>query len=414
MYSIIIAAVLTGIYTIIGGLLAVVVTGAMQTVILLVGSIVITIIALNKVGGWEGLTAAIEPVKLTVLRPPEDPARLPWYSIFLGYPVIGLWYWCADQTIVQRVLGAKDENHARTGPLFAGFLKILPVFIFFLPGTVYLALVTKGVVAPLANSEDCCAMAIKELLPVGLKGLMAAALLAALMSTVSGALNSIATLFSFDLYKRWRPETPDHKLVVIGQVATFVAMIVAILWSPLLGKFETIYQGSNAIICYLAPPITTVFVFGIFWKRASSKAAIITLFSGTALGFIVFLLDWFSDETPGYIVSAGEWIAGCLNYQLPERFCKGTGWNLEFMMATFYLFVICSVIMFWTSLVHPHAHNEESIKLVWKNPLEALKFKGWKGLGNYKFLAVTLFIVMVLLYIIFANESTMRFFGLIK
>ena len=192
---------------------------------------------------------------------------------FLGYPVIGLWYWCADQTIVQRVLGAKDENHARTGPLFAGFLKVLPVFIFFLPGTVYLALTNQGVFEPLKDTKECYAYAITNLLPAGWTGLMAAALLAALMSTVSGALNSISTLFSFDLYKRWKPDTPDHKLVRIGQYATFVGMVVAVVCTGYVEKFPTIYQGANAVICYLAPPITTVFAFGVFSKRASSKAA---------------------------------------------------------------------------------------------------------------------------------------------
>ena len=130
---------LTGLYTIVGGLLAVVLTESLQTIILLAGAILITAVAYVKAGGWSGVTAHVDPVKLTMLRPTSDPANLPWYSVFLGYPVIGLWYWCADQTIVQRVLGAKDENHARVGPLFAGFIKILPVFIFVFPGTICLA-----------------------------------------------------------------------------------------------------------------------------------------------------------------------------------------------------------------------------------------------------------------------------------
>jgi SSS family solute:Na+ symporter len=375
MTSIIVAALLTGLYTIVGGLLAVVVTGAMQTIILLVGAIVITLVALSRVGGWEGLAANVEPVKLTILRSADDPANLPWYSVFLGYPVIGLWYWCADQTIVQRVLGAKNENHARVGPLFCGFLKILPVFIFFLPGTIYLAMVNKGIFASLGeNTEACYAHAITNLLPVGLTGLMAAALLAALMSTVSGALNSIATLFSFDLWKRWRPDTPDHKLVRIGQIATFAGMVLAVLWSPFVGRFPTIYQGSNTVICYLAPPITTVFIFGVFWRRASSKAALATLFGGTLLGVIVFFVDWFKEYT---------------------------GWSVPFMMSGFYLFIACSMIMVLVSLIKGHNHTEKSEKLVWKHPLESLKSKGWRGIGNYKFLSVLLFVVMVLLYIKF-------------
>ena len=186
---------------------------------------------------------------------------------------------------------------------------------------------------------------ILELLPPGLRGVLAAALLAALMSTVSGALNSIATLFSYDLYRRWRPETPDHKLVVIGRIATFVAMVIAILWSPLVGHYQSIYQGVNTIISYLAPPITTVFIWGVFWRRASSRAALTTLVVGSLLGLTVFLLDWYKEYT---------------------------GWNLQFMMAAFYLFVICSAVLVATSLLWPHQHTAQSERLVWKNPLEAL------------------------------------------
>ena len=375
MYSIVAAAVLTGLYTIIGGLLAVVLTESIQTIVLLVGAITITAVAYSKVGGWSGIEANVDPVKLTILRSADDPANLPWYSVFLGYPVIGLWYWCADQTIVQRVLGAKDENHARVGPLFAGFIKILPVFIFFLPGTIALALINQGKLPPLDDSKDVYAFMITHLLPTGLTGLMAAALLAALMSTVSGALNSIATLFSYDLYRRWRPETPDRKLVVIGRIATFVAMLIAILWSPLIARFESIYQGANTMICYIAPPITAVFIWGIFWRRASSRAALATLAIGSCLGLAVFLLDWYKEYTH---------------------------WNVQFMMAAFYLFVICSTVMVAASLIWPHQHTAQSEKLVWKHPWEALSDPGWKGLLNYKLLAGVLFVVMIALYVIFA------------
>ena len=375
MASIIVAAVLTGLYTIIGGLLAVVLTESLQTVVLLIGAITITVVAYVKAGGWSGISASVDPVKLTMLRPADDPADLPWYSVFLGYPIIGLWYWCADQTIVQRVLGAKDEQHARVGPLFAGFIKILPVFIFVFPGTIALALIHQGKLPALEDSKDVYAFMITRLLPPGLTGIMAAALLAALMSTVSGALNSIATLFSYDLYRRWRPDTPDHKLVIIGRIATFVAMVLAILWSPLIARFESIYKGANTVICYVAPPITTVFIWGVFWKRASSKGALATLAVGSFLGLVVFLLDWYKEYT---------------------------GWNIQFMMASFYLFVICSVVLVVGSLAWPHQHTPQSERLVWKHPWQALQDKGWRGIGNYKLLAGALFIVMVVLYVKFA------------
>jgi len=374
--SIITVSLLTGLYTIIGGLLAVVITESIQTIVLVAGAVCITVIAYVKIGGWSELAAVVDPVKLTVLRSADDPSGLPWYSVFLGYPIIGLWYWCADQTIVQRVLGAKDENHARVGPLFAGFIKILPVFIFVLPGLLCLGLINTGALPDtLTNSADTYAFMIGHLLPVGLKGIVAAALLAALMSTVSGALNSIATLFSFDIYSRWRPDTSEARLVVIGRIVTFIAMLAAIIWSPFVSHFESIFQGVVSIICYISPPITTIFVCGVFWKRASSTAAVITLWTGAALGFIVFLLDWFKAYT---------------------------GWNVPSMMMTFYLAVICFAIMGVVSWLRPHVHTAESEVLVWGNPLDALRGEAWSGIGNYRFLAGTLFIVMVALYIVFS------------
>ncbi len=382
MTSIIAVSVLTGLYTIIGGLMAVVVTESIQTIILLAGAICITIIGYVKVGGWAGITAQIEPVQLTVLRSAEELPVLPWYSVFLGYPIIGLWYWCADQTIVQRVLGAKDENHARIGPLFAGFIKILPMFIFILPGTICLALIRKGAIPAIASGEtkDTYSHLIKEILPTGLKGMVAAALLAALMGTVSGALNSIATLFSYDIYKPLRPNTSEKQLVIIGRIVTFVGMVLAILWSPYIARFETIYQGTIDLICAISPPITAVFIIGIFWRRASSVGAMATLYAGSVLGLLVFLLDWYKDK---------PFLAFWKNLGIPS------------MMSTFYLFVICAVILVLVSRWKPEVLTAEKEKLVWKHWWEPLKSVGWKGIGNYKVLSGVLFGVMVLLYIIF-------------
>jgi SSS family solute:Na+ symporter len=226
------------------------------------------------------------------------------------------------------------------------------------------------------DTRDTYGFMIRELLPPGLRGVLAAALLAALMGTVSGALNSTATLFSYDLFKRWKPDIGEHQLVLIGRVVTFVAMIAAILWSPWLGRFESIFQGIIAMICYIAPPITAVFLWGVLWRRASSLAAQLTLYIGSALGLAVFLLDWFKDYT---------------------------GWNVPFMMAAFYLFAACSVILVVVSLVAPHRHTAESQRLVWSNPLDSLRApNAWRGLGDFRFLAGLLFVVMVVLYVIFA------------
>jgi len=383
LYSIIGICALVGLYTVLGGLSAVVVTEAIETVVLLIGAVIITIIAYNKLGSWHELTSNVEPVKLTILRPAGDSSNLPWYAVMLGYPIIGIWYWCADQTIVQRVLGAKDENHARMGPLFAGFIKILPVLLFVLPGLMCYALVQNGTLDisqmkigadGKPDTQDTYAFMIRELLPVGVKGIITAALLAALMGTVAGALNSVSTLVSYDLVKRWRPDTSEHSLVKVGRLTAFITVVLAILWSLQLEHYQSIFQGVSTLISYIAPPITTVFLWGVFWPRASGKAAVVTLSLGSALGFTVFLLDWYKDAT---------------------------GWNVPFLMASFYLFLICSALLVVASALWPHQHTAESRKLVWAHPLEAVKSPGWPGLADYRVVATVLFLTMLTLYWIF-------------
>ena len=375
MASIIAVSLITGLYTIVGGLMAVVITESVQTIILLAGAIVLTAIAYYRADGWEGLTAVIEARQFTVLRSADDPSGLPWYSVLLGYPIIGIWYWCTDQTIVQRVLGAKDETHARLGPLFAGFIKILPMFIFVLPGLMCAALIKQGVLPDtLEDSEQVYAFMISHLLPVGVRGLVAAALLAALMSTVAGALNSAATLFSHDLYKRFFPATTERGLVKVGRIATFAGMLIAVAWSPFVGRFPSVFQGISATICYIAPPITVVFVLGVLWRRASSRGAIVTLITGSALGLTVFLLDWFKEHT---------------------------GWNLQFMMAAFYLAVICAVVHTVVSLFFPDAPSAERDKLVWASPLAPFRTEAGKSVVPHAVAAV-LCVIMVVLYIVFA------------
>jgi SSS family solute:Na+ symporter len=373
--SILLVAVVTGTYTIIGGLMAVVVTESVQTVILVLGAIVLTATAYVRAGGWDGITATVDPHQLTMLRPAGDPSGLPWYSVLLGYPVIGIWYWCTDQTIVQRVLGAKDETHARLGALFAGFIKILPVFIFVFPGLICAVLIQQGNLPDtLESSEHVYAFMISHLLPVGLRGLVAAALLAALMSTVSGALNSAATLFSHDIYRRFFPRSSDRTLVRVGRIATFVGLVVAVAWSPLLGRYPSVFQGINAAICYIAPPITVVFVLGVFWRGASARGAIVTLMSGSALGFTVFLLDWFKEDT---------------------------GWSVPFMMAGFYLAVLCSAVMIPVSILTPDARSEQRAALTWSSPLAPFRREDGRGYGSYNIVATILCIIVIALYVVF-------------
>ena len=389
--SVIVIAFFTGLYTIIGGLRAVVVTESIQTIVLLTGAIVITVVCYNKVGGWGEITSTLQSTgeldKLSMLKPADDPGGMPWYAIFLGYPVLGIWYWCADQTIVQRVLGAKDENHARLGSLFCGFIKILPVFIFVLPGLMAYVLAKKGMFdissiqtldpdgKTVTDSKAVYTLMITQLVPKGLVGVLAAALLSGLMSQISGALNSIATLFSYDLYKRFKPEAGDQQLVRIGRISAGVALVASIGLLPLLNRYESLFSGINDIIAHIAPPITTVFLLGIFWKKASAKSAQYTLWLGSLLGAVVFVIN---KTYPTSIIG-----------------------DIPFMMMAFYLFCSCVALQVILSYVFPVQHTESSAVLFWKSPLEPLSAKGWSGIGNYKFLSLLLLLVMTVLYWMF-------------
>jgi SSS family solute:Na+ symporter len=307
-------------------------------------------------------------------RDAKDPSGLPWYSILLGYPVLGIWYWCCDQTIVQRVLAARDEKNARLGPLFCAFLKILPVFLFVLPGVICVALVQQksfGDDAPQA-AADTYTFLITHLLPAGLKGLVAAAMLAAAMQTCSAALNSTATLVAYDLFKRHRPGITDQKLVRIGKITTIIGAILAIVCSPLFKHYPTIFEGINKLISYVAPPITAVFLLGVFWKRASGKSAFITLIAGMALGLAAFYLDW------------------------------NNIYRHDFMLVAFGLLVACILIMVATTVAFPEPFKAEARLLVWTDWREPLRGEaGGRGLGNYRVLTVVVLAVFLVLYLIF-------------
>jgi SSS family solute:Na+ symporter len=388
---IIILGLLTGAYTMVGGLLAVVWTESIQTVLLLIGAVVITTVGYEKIGGWSAMAqvlashphplAAVPGSKITwptgnflhIFRAPGDPSGLAWYSILLGYPVLGIWYWCCDQTIVQRVLAAKDEKNARLGPLFCAFLKIFPVFFFVLPGVICVALVQQhafGGAGP-QTAADTYPFLIAHLLPVGLKGLVLAAMLAAAMQTCSAALNSTATLVAYDLFKRHQPDISDHKMVTVGKITTVAGTVLAIVASPLFGHYATIFEGINKVISYVAPPISAVFLLGVFWKRASGKSALITLLTGMLLGFVTFYLDW-------------------------NNIYRG-----DFMLMAFLLFVACVLIMVATTYLFPEPLKAEARDLVWENWTEPLRSRCGSGLSDYRVMSVVIVLIFAGLYLAF-------------
>ncbi|WP_343571031.1 sodium:solute symporter [Sphingobacterium sp.] len=386
--SITVICVITGIYTILGGLRAVVVTESIQTIVLLAGAFIISFAAFDKMGGWIPMKAVLVEDnaldRLSMLRGSNDGSGMPWYAVLFGYPILGIWYWCADQTIVQRVLGAKDENHGRVGALFCGFLKILPVFIFVLPGLFAYTLFKTGQLdlsslgvdhQGQVNSKGIYTLMITQLLPSGLIGVLVAALLSGLMSQISGALNSISTMVSYDIFKQRRPAASDGQLIRIGKIAAIIAMGFSLALLPLLDRYESIFYGINDVIAHIAPPITCVFLLGVFWKGASATAAKLTLWIGSVLGVAVFLL----------------------NKLLPDSWVGQT----PFMMMAFYLFLICMLLQVLLSYKYPVQHTAQSRDLYWKNPMDPLRGKAWSGIGNYRILSALLLAIVVILYVIF-------------
>jgi SSS family solute:Na+ symporter len=389
--SILVISVITAIYTVLGGLKAVVVTESIQTVILILGAILLTAFAITAlpehgVTTLSELKEQLKPGQLNMLHSKESlgllgeggfESGLTWYACLLGYPVLGLWYWCSDQTIVQRVLGAKNRHSAQMGPIFAGFLKILPVFILVFPGVIAYVLF-RDIIGTDANQT--LPVMINQLLPTGLKGILAATLLAALMSTIAAALNSSATLVAVDIVKRIRPSTTDRQQIKYGRIAAVVVMILAMAWSTQGEKFSSIFEGVNKIAAAIAPPVATVFLFGVFSKRGTNRAAIVTMIAGLFLGIVAFCLDF-------------EPISG---YMYLTR-----GMRIPFMMQAWWLFVICSVIYFAVSYTSPRPPAEVIDNYTWESPLAVVSKGEFRGAKDVRLWAGVLVVSFVILYIIF-------------
>ncbi len=379
--SILIVAVVVSIYTILGGLRAVVVTETVNTGFLLVGAIIITVYALlalpaHGIHSIAQFRAAVKPDQLRMLQT-HSSAGLNWYAVFLGYPILGVWYWCTDQTIVQRVLGARTERDAQLGPLLAGFLKILPVFFLVLPGVIAYVLF-HNIIGTASNQT--LPVLINELVPTGLKGFISAAVLAALLSAVSAALNSSGTLVAVDIVKRLRPDTSDRSLVQIGRISSTVVMILAVIWSFQGGRFSSIFEAINVIAADLAPPITTVFLFGVFWRRGTKEASIVTLITGFLIGALSFVLDLPVFGTEKVITH---------------------GLGISFMMQAWWVFCICSVIFVVVSLLTPAPPPEQIEGLTWANPLAVIFGKRLDGFSDPRMVAGLLLATMAVLYFVF-------------
>jgi SSS family solute:Na+ symporter len=300
-----ITVVLTGIYTILGGLRAVVYTEALQAIVLLVGSITVTIVGIIKIGGWNNLVAVAGSEHFNLFLPLDHP-DFPWLGMLLAPPIVGIWYWCTDQCIVQRVLAAKNETQARRGTILASYFKLFPIFIFFIPGVTAYALAKTGQLNLPAADQAFPAM-VKLLLPAGIRGLVVGGLLAALMSSLAAVFNSCSTLFTMDIYKKLKPQASEKTLVHVGRIATGVVVVCGILWIPLM-KFisSELYHYLQSVQAYFAPPIFSVFLLGLFWKRINSKGALTALIGGFIIGMLRLAAEIFKDKLGGWLYTFAD------------------------------------------------------------------------------------------------------------
>lgn len=334
----IILVIVTGVYTIFGGLHAVMYTEAIQAFVLLIGSAVLLFLGLDKVGGWNGMIASIPAEKLNMFRPLSDP-DFPWLGILFASPIVGVWYWCTDQHIVQRCLAGKNEQEARRGTIFAAFLKLMPFFIFLIPGLIAFVLHQRGeLILPLneAGLPDYNAAfpaMVEQIMPMGLRGLLAGGLLAALMASLASVYNACSTLYTMDIYKKEHPEATEKQLVKVGRIATGVVVVLGMVWIPMMGRIsDTLYEYLQSVQSYLAPPIAAVFLLGVFFKRLNGTGAYTAMVAGFVLGLLKLSLELFKNDLTGPLHAFA---------------------TINFLYFCIYLFLFSVVVMVVVSLLTP-------------------------------------------------------------
>ncbi|TPV57273.1 sodium/solute symporter [Aestuariibacter sp. GS-14] len=329
--------IITGIYTVLGGMKAIMWTSVLQTPVLIIGSVVILVVGLDQVGGWSEVER-INEANLHLIRSASD-AEFPWPGIIFGSFIIGFWYWCTDQYIVQRVLSAKGIKEARRGAMFAGYLKLLPVFIFLFPGMIAVALKTKGIIS-YDSADQAFPTLVAQLLPSGVKGIVIGGLVAALMSSLASLFNSSATLFTIDFYKKFKPESTEKHLLKVGRIATIVIVVLGILWIPVMSLIaDVLYEYLQSVQSLIAPGIAAVFLLGLISRRITPAAGYIGLVSGFVLGMIRLVLLPFRDSIEG---TAFAWII-----------------NMNWLYYCILLFVIVTVVMIAVSMFTERASDEK-------------------------------------------------------
>jgi SSS family solute:Na+ symporter len=418
----ILVVVLTGLYTVLGGLRAVAYNDVIQTVILAVGSVLVTIFGLRALGGWDqlrqiagsdmfnlwkplipkGIEGTWAPVKEAGKMAWYFNDNYPWIGMLFCAPIIGLWYWCTDQYIVQRALGAPNEREARRGSICAGFLKLLPVFIFIIPGMTCFALAQSNKMPAIREvlfddkgqivREQCqqaFPLLVKTVLPAGVRGIVVAGLLAALMSSLAGCFNASSTLFTMDFYSKFRPKSSQHHLVWIGRIATTIMVLIGLLWIPVIRGGKGLYDYLQTVQGYLAPPIFVVFFLGVFMKRLNGKGCLAALIVGFAMGLLRLAID-----TPvkllgrSYAEGSFLWIMN----------------NIFFQYYSLLIFVVCIIVMIAVSYA-TESPSYEKIKGLTYGTLTAEDRKISRASWNYRdvILSAMLLAVIVAAYLYFTG-----------
>ena len=389
-WIIVIMAAVAGSYTIVGGLSSAINADMIQATILIIGSAILYCFALNEIGGWEQLYERFgEGVWLKLTRPISDPT-VPWLGMWIGIPILGFYFWANNQVMVQRVLSAKSIDHGRKGVLFVGFLYLFTLFIFILPGLIGRGINLFGVEnLPFEiidgstlkssfgiNTDQVYPRLIVKLLPVGLIGLILAAMISALTSTLSATLSSVSTLFTMDFYQRWDKNADSKKLVKVGRITSFVVLIFAVVWAPFIASFDSLVAYYQEVVSYLAPPIVGTFFLGLFWKRSNEFGALWGLISGILVAAILMVSKY------------------GLDVAIPYHFLL--------IAPVVMIFSICVnvVVSLSTALPDPEkvAQNTWTVQL-WKEETEELKDVAWYK--NFRILSILLVIACFVMYALF-------------
>ena len=419
----ILVIILTGTYTILGGMRAVAYTEALQTVVLIIGSILVTIFGLHALGGFDelrnilgseafnlwkpmvpaGMESTWAPVKEAGRMAWYFNADYPWLGMLFCAPIIGLWYWTTDQYIVQRALGAPNETEARRGATAAAFLKLLPVFIFIVPGMIAFALAKSGQSQEMAarlldengvlirdNAQTAFPLLVATILPAGIRGIVVAGLLAALMSSLAGVFNASSTLFTMDFYTRIRPKASQHKLVWIGRAATAVMVVIGLLWIPVIQGGRGLYDYLQGVQAYLAPPIFVVFFLGVFNKRLNAKGCLAALIVGFAMGILRLGVD-----TPVKLMTDFSYAEGSFLWIIN---------NIFFQYYSLLIFLVCVAVMLGVSYM-TEAPNEKQIQGLTFGTTSDADRKASRDSWNFwdAAAAVLLIVIIIAIYIYFSG-----------